>query len=131
MLLMVQIVLTCMVVMWRNEIPLHWNLAGEIDRTGSAYEIIWLVVISAAIYLLLTFLQRHPERCNFPFKYHDRDEAFRLMSELVGCIKLCIMLMMSLICVLTYTGSSMMGLWLIALAIIIFSVYYCVRLSKV
>jgi uncharacterized membrane protein len=48
--------------------PVHWNLAGEVDRYGGKVEgLLLLPVITFALYLLLIYLPRiDPGRANYP-----------------------------------------------------------------
>ncbi|WP_010587513.1 SdpI family protein [Schlesneria paludicola] len=50
------------------QIPVHWNLAGEVDRFGSRLEGLFILpVIATGLYLLLRFLPRiDPARVNYP-----------------------------------------------------------------
>jgi len=50
-----------------DSIPVHWNAAGEADRTGGKFEALMVVpLIAAAIWALLAFLPRvDPGRANY------------------------------------------------------------------
>ena len=48
----------------KEEVPLHWNVRGEIDSWGDTWTIVLLPVIALALYGLLTLLQRWPQWCN-------------------------------------------------------------------
>ena len=43
-----------------NEVPLHWNSAGEIDRVGSKMELIHVcVMVNIPVYLILPVSYTH------------------------------------------------------------------------
>ena len=42
----------------KEEVPLHWNVRGEIDSWGDTWTIVLLPVIALALYGLLTLLQQ-------------------------------------------------------------------------
>lgn len=77
----------------RNEVPLHFNDRGEIDRWGDSWTVLLLPVIALGLYGLLTWVQRHPRRCNYPVEITDenREQAYRQMSRIVYRIKVLVM----------------------------------------
>jgi uncharacterized membrane protein len=50
-----------------ERIPVHWNLAGEVDRYGGRFEgLLFLPLLAVALYLLLAFIPRlDPGRANY------------------------------------------------------------------
>jgi uncharacterized membrane protein len=54
-------------VMWSvapDQIPVHWNWAGQPDRFGGRFEgLLGLPLAAAGIYALLLFLPRHRRAC--------------------------------------------------------------------
>lgn len=72
----------------KEEVPLHWNVRGEIDSWGDTWTIVLLPVIALALYGLLTLLQRWPQWCNYPCKITDKAGAYKLMSGMIGHINL-------------------------------------------
>ena len=77
----------------KEEVPLHWNVRGEIDSWGDTWTIVLLPVIALALYGLLTLLQRWPQWCNYPCKITDKAGAYKLMSGMIGHIKNLVMLL--------------------------------------
>lgn len=66
-LLMLVGVTVFLVISWKNipnEIPMHYNFAGEIDRWGSKYEMIFLPIISWVMYILITVIEMFPNVWN-------------------------------------------------------------------
>ena len=59
----------------KEEVPLHWNVRGEIDSWGDTWTIVLLPVIALALYGLLTLLQRRPQWYNYPCKITDKAGA--------------------------------------------------------
>ena len=77
----------------KEEVPLHWNVRGEIDSWGDTWTIVLLPVIALALYGLLTLLQRRPQWYNYPCKITDKAGAYKLMSGMLGHIKNFVMLL--------------------------------------
>lgn len=47
-----------------DRIPAHFNGAGEIDRWGGKYELLFCPVVSVLLYLFIGALEQHPEVWN-------------------------------------------------------------------
>lgn len=87
-LVSIQVVLSIIVVVKYNTIPLHWDISGEIDYYGSSYNIFILTSINIVCYIILRWLGQHPESCNFPRPFKNREVAFRNMSILLKWVEL-------------------------------------------
>lgn len=70
---------------WGNlpdQIPAHFNAAGEVDRYGSKYELFILPVIGLLMWGLLELLERYPHAHNYPTRLNESNvEAFYLNSR--------------------------------------------------
>ena len=84
----VQTVLSILIFLNEKTIPLHWNLTGAVDSYGNSYNVFVLTVINITSYILLYWLSLHPEICNFPRPFKDRDVAFKNMSSMLRWIEL-------------------------------------------
>ena len=84
--LAIQMVLSIVLVAIGETIPVHWNICGEIDAYGSAYNILIVTFLNVLSYILLRWLSKHPEVCNFPRPFKDKDVAFSNMSSLLNCM---------------------------------------------
>ncbi len=51
-----------------DEIPVHWNIHGEVDRYGGTFEGLFLMpLVTLGVYLLMIFLPKiDPGRANYP-----------------------------------------------------------------
>jgi uncharacterized membrane protein len=54
-------------------IPTHFNAAGQADGWGSPETLLLLPVIAAVLYLLMTWVARHPSAFNFPVRVTPRN----------------------------------------------------------
>lgn len=65
-----------------SEVPMHFGSGGEVNRYGSKYEMIVLVVIPFFIIPMLEALERFPEMHNYPRRLNESNiEAFYLNSR--------------------------------------------------
>lgn len=78
-----------------ENVPLHFNGAGEVDRLGSKFELIILPFIGLFIFVLMNLLERAPHMHNYPSRINESNvEQFYLHSrKLLNVIKnLCLIM---------------------------------------
>ena len=64
------------------EVPMHFGSGGEVNRYGSKYEMIILVVIPFFMIPILEALEKRPEMHNYPRRLNETNiEAFYLNSR--------------------------------------------------
>ena len=71
------------IVIWNqlpDQVPAHYNGAGEVDRWGSKWELIILPVIAAFIGVFMTFLEKHPEWHNY-MKLNENNIEFQYKNS--------------------------------------------------
>lgn len=82
-----QIILSIIIVWNGGNIPTHWNAYGEIDSYGNSSNVIILTLLNVLSAVFLHWLSNHPEVCNFPRPFKNRETAFRRMSDFVRLIR--------------------------------------------
>lgn len=86
------------IVIWGSlpdRVPMHFNVAGEVDRIGSKYEMIILPLIGIGLWMFLDVLERKPHLHNYPARLNESNAAaFYLLSrKMMNVIKnLCLIL---------------------------------------
>lgn len=95
-----------LIVRWNeipDQIPVHYNAAGEIDGWGGK-GMVWLfVVITWGLYLGITFVGRFPELWNTGVKITktNKEKVYRLIKYLIGTSKLILITVFTLLIVFT------------------------------
>jgi uncharacterized membrane protein len=65
-----------------DQVPAHFNLAGEVDRWGSKWELIILPIIGGITLIIMQFLEKHPEVHNYPSRLNESNAPqFYLLSR--------------------------------------------------
>lgn len=127
-----QVALCAMTVASGEEIPLHWDVRGDADDYGSANQVWWLPLLSFLLFLLLGFFVRHPEYCHWPRRFTDERKGLRLLSALVGCLRLVATLFLTFVVYEVYRDAGfhyrVASLFLVALVATV--AVYAWRLSK-
>lgn len=126
-----------LIIRWKDlpdQIPGHYNLAGEIDRWGNKNELIVIPVFSIMLYLLLTVITFFPSIWNMPVSVTDKNK-----EKVYGCVKSMLLVMkveiMALFFWINYNSMSakaMTPLFLPILLITVFGtmIYYLVKTVK-
>ena len=82
-----------------EEIPVHFDLNGHADGYSSKYFIFMLPFIAALIFLLLSYLSRHPENISYPVKIEadNAERQYRIAVRFLRILKLNISVVFMLI----------------------------------
>lgn len=72
-----------------DNIPKHFGFAGKPDGYGSKSSLLFLPILSAVFYVLLTILERFPRIYNFSREITKRNAAFLYQAarEMLVCMK--------------------------------------------
>lgn len=78
-----------------QEVPMHFNAAGQIDRWGSKAELLILPVIAWLLYLLMTVVEQFPGAWNTGVKVteENRERVYALLGHMLSTLKFLIMVM--------------------------------------
>ena len=127
-----QIVLTVYICINMSEIPIHWNIYGTIDRYASPWESLILPIISASTTTLILWFQKHPQYCNFPRNFIDKEIAYKTMKETLAFVGFSFNVFMLYLAILETNILNFS--WVVITAISLSSIYvlikYMCRLSK-
>jgi uncharacterized membrane protein len=81
------------IIMWDSipdQIPGHYNAAGEITRWGSKGELLILPIISWFLYLMITGVEQFPQIWNTGVRVteENKEQVYRILKNMLGAIKL-------------------------------------------
>lgn len=90
-----------------DQIPTHFNLSGVPDDYGSRYMILFLPGIATLLFIILSAINRRPERFNYPITITPENAAYQyqLASNLIRALRLAMPIIFGLVSVSTI-GSS-------------------------
>lgn len=63
-----------------DQVPAHYNAAGDVNRWGSKWELILLPVIAALLAVFMSFLEKHPEWHNY-MKLNEHNIEFQYKNS--------------------------------------------------
>lgn len=65
-----------------DQVPGHYNAAGEVDRWGSKYELFILPIIGVFLWLMMAIFEKFPHIHNYPARINEANaEAFYITSR--------------------------------------------------
>jgi uncharacterized membrane protein len=113
-----------------DQIPGHYNAAGEIDRWGNKSELITLPILSTILYLLLTAVLLFPSLWNLPGKVTENNinEMYSNVRYLLVIMKL---LIMALFFYIMYNGTKAQALPPVFLPIVLVIIFGTTAISMI
>ena len=129
---MLAAVIIYLIITWGSipdQIPAHYNAAGEIDRIGGKGEVLALPIIASVLYLILTMIGRFPKIWNTGVKLteENRERVLRILKNMLDTVKL---LIVSVFLSMTVISSLSMelnaGLIIAFLALMFGSIFYSI-----
>lgn len=84
-----------------DQIPIHFNLSGTPDGFGARQTLFFLPAVATLLLILLTVINRRPERFNYPVTITAENAAYQyqLASNLIRVLKLAMPIIFGLIAV--------------------------------
>ena len=108
-----------------DNIPIHYNASGVPDNFGKKSTIIMLPIIGTILFLLLTYLNKHPRILNksTAFTGENTQHEYIYRTRTIRLLKLAIVIIFSLIVLFTYltaVGKTKgLGIWFLPFIICI------------
>lgn len=121
-----------------EEIPVHFNLSGEANSFANRSLIFFLPVIATLLFLLLTFINKHPDKFKYPVNLTKENviKQYEMATKMVRYIKLLIMIIFLMIIIeviqVSHDPADGFGNWflLFLILIIIFPLIYILIAGK-
>ena len=118
-----------------DKIPMHYNVAGEIDRWGNKTEIIFIPVMSWLLYGLITITEQFPKAWNTGIQVTEENapRVYRVLKSMIKTTKLFMVIVFFRITICSITAQNMSPWSLPIELVVIFGnlIFWLVRLFKV
>ena len=94
-----------------DQIPAHYNAAGEIDRYGSKWEIVFIEAVMWLLYLGIGLLEKYPEIWNTGVKVTpaNREKVYCTLRYFIKTLKLSTTLIFAFLVITSLQGSPLPG----------------------
>ena len=111
-----------LIVTWDNipdEVPMHFNAGGEIDRMGDKVEIIVMPIFSWLLYGIMAFIEAIPGAWNTGVKVTPENSArvYAIIKRMLVTIKFVMVLSFTMITVFISIGKPL-PVWFLAFELI-------------
>ena len=127
-----------LIVMWPyipDQIPVHFDGAGQIDNYGSKNTLLFLYVVTWGMYLFLSFIQKNPAAWNTGVKsgMQDKKRSYIVITHLTSTMKGIVVLMFTYITVQA-SRSLDLGSWFVWIStglVTINLIYWMMKYKKI
>lgn len=127
-----------LVVAWASipeQVPLHYDWAGNIDRWGSKGELLILPIISWILYLFVTFIEQVPRIWNTGITVTEKNQVhvYRTLKYMVKSTKTIMVIDFAILNINTILGKSLPTWFTVVFLVTIFGnlIFWIVRLVKI
>ena len=108
------------IIMWSqipDQIPTHYNFAGEADGYGGKGSLIFMMVLAWFVFILITVLMRFPNTWNMPVKVTAENKArlYSITKAMLEVIKMLASLLFAVMLINAAIATPMPRFILIAL----------------
>ena len=108
------------IIMWSqipDQIPTHYNFAGEADGYGGKGSLIFIMVLAWFMFILITVLMRFPNTWNMPVKVTAENKArlYSITKAMLEVIKMLVSLLFAVMLINAAIATPMPRFILIAL----------------
>lgn len=105
-----------------DQIPMHYNGAGEIDRWGGKGEIIFLEVMMWILYLGIGLVEKYPQIWNTGVEVtpQNREKVYRILKYMLKTLKTLTALIFAYLIVNSLQGAPLPGWFTPATLILVF-----------
>ena len=115
-----------------DQIPAHYNAAGEIDRYGSKWEIVFIEAVMWLLYLGIGLLEKYPEIWNTGVKVTpvNREKVYCTLRYFIKTLKLSTTLIFAFLVITSFQGSHLPGWFTLASLFLVFGgmAFWLIRL---
>ena len=123
-----------------ENVPIHFNAAGEADGWGSKWMLFFLLIITIALYIFMEVIERRPYTHNYPVRLTEQNAAqlYKESCQTVNLIKNIVTMMLAYIAIRSVLvalekvqglGIATMGVFLFIIGFVI--IRSMIRMSKI
>lgn len=118
-----------------EQIPMHYNFKGEIDRMGSKGELWVLPILNLLIYIGITVTEAFPKIWNVGVTVteENKERVYRLVKTMIGTTKLIVVITFTYLEVHSIRGGNLPWYFLLLFLGVLFGeiIFFMVRLYKI
>ncbi len=124
-------VVVFLALVWNNlpdQLPAHYNFAGEVTRWGSKNIVLFLPALSWVIFGMISLIERFPQVWNTGVRVTDanRTQVYRVLKNLIQVVKALVVAVFAYLTVITALQISLPPWFLLAfLLVLFFSIMRC------
>lgn len=123
-----------------DDVPIHFNVAGEVDGWGSKWNMLFLPIITIALYIFMEVIEKKPHTHNYPAHLTEQNAArfYKESCQILNLTKNITTIMLAYIAVrfVLVALDKVQGLGIATLGIFLFLIGFVIirgmiRMSKI
>ena len=127
-----------LIVNWTNipeNVPMHHNFSGEVDRFGNKSEMIILPILTVIMFSFMSVVEHFPQLWNTGIKVTDKNKeyVYRILKNMITTLKLIVVCVFTYLTMQTALVIELPSLFLPAFILILFGdmLFWILKLVKV
>ncbi|WP_395016205.1 DUF1648 domain-containing protein [Robinsoniella peoriensis] len=127
-----------LIVNWTNipeNVPMHHNFSGEVDRFGNKSEMIILPILTVIMFSFMSVVEHFPQLWNTGSKVTDKNKeyVYRILKNMITTLKLIVVCVFTYLTMQTALVIELPSLFLPAFILILFGdmLFWILKLVKV
>ena len=117
-----------------QEIPGHYNAAGEIDSMTGKGSLFVLLLVGWVLYIGISVIEQFPRIWNTGVEVteENKERVYRILKDLLGTVKLEMAGVFSFLTIYSVNGKNLPGFFLPVFLVVVFGslIYHIIRLVK-
>jgi len=118
-----------------DQIPGHYNAAGEIDRMGNKGELLILPIVAWMMYIGITVVESFPQIWNtgVTVTEENKERVYRVLKDMVSTLKLCVVAAFMYLTINSSQATALPMLFLPVFLLLMFGpiIFFIIKLSKI
>ena len=117
-----------------DKIPMHFNVAGQVDRWGNKIEIIFMPIVSWLLYGFITVMEQFPQIWNTGVMITEENayRVYRILKNMIQITKLLVVIMFFYITICSIFAINM-SMWASVIELVLIFgnlIFWLVKLYK-
>lgn len=117
-----------------DKIPMHYDIAGEVDRWGNKSELIFLPVISWIMYIFITIMEKFPKFWNTGVQVTEENaqRVYHILKSMIKTTKLFTVVLFSYMTICSASAKNLSSWFLLISMVTVFGnlIFWMVKLFK-
>ena len=117
-----------------DKIPMHYDIAGQVDRWGNKIELLFLPILSWGMYILITVAEAFPKAWNTGVRVTEENahRVYRILKSMIKITKLIVIAMFSYMTICSAVAKNLSSWFFVVTMFVVFGniIFWTVKLFQ-